>query len=126
MSEEKVLHPTTIIIFGATGDLAKRKLFPAFYNLYIDGRMPEQFNIVALGASENTNKNFRNYVVENLENFSRRKGTPKDWSGFKSHITYFQHQRSGRFLSGTESETRRFRQYIRNQRKQVILSIYCS
>ncbi|AMR41176.1 glucose-6-phosphate dehydrogenase [Elizabethkingia anophelis] len=92
MSEEKVLHPTTIIIFGATGDLAKRKLFPAFYNLYIDGRMPEQFNIVALGRSENTNKNFRNYVVENLENFSRRKGTPKDWSGFKSHITYFQHQ----------------------------------
>ncbi|MDV3873679.1 glucose-6-phosphate dehydrogenase [Elizabethkingia anophelis] len=92
MSEEKVLHPTTIIIFGATGDLAKRKLFPAFYNLYIDGRMPEQFNIVALGRSENTNKNFRNYVVENLENFSRRKGTPKDWSGFKSHITYFQDQ----------------------------------
>lgn len=75
MSEEKVLHPTTIIIFGATGDLAK--LFPAFYNLYIDGRMPEQFNIVALGRSENTNKNFRNYVVENLENFSRRKGTLK-------------------------------------------------
>lgn len=73
MSEEKVLHPTTIIIFGATGDLAKRKLFPAFYNLYIDGRMPEQFNIVALGRSENTNKNFRNYVVENLENFSRKK-----------------------------------------------------
>ena len=52
----KVLHPTTIIIFGATGDLAKRKLFPAFYNLYIDGRMPEHFNIVALGRSENTNK----------------------------------------------------------------------
>jgi glucose-6-phosphate 1-dehydrogenase len=32
MSENKVLQPTTIIIFGATGDLAKRKLFPAFYN----------------------------------------------------------------------------------------------
>ncbi|WP_157445716.1 hypothetical protein, partial [Chryseobacterium indologenes] len=37
MNENRILQPTTIIIFGATGDLAKRKLFPAFYNLYIDG-----------------------------------------------------------------------------------------
>jgi glucose-6-phosphate 1-dehydrogenase len=84
MSEEKVLHPTTIIIFGATGDLAKRKLFPAFYNLYIDGRMPENFNIIALGRSENTNKNFRNYVVENLENFSRKKEHQK--TGLASNL----------------------------------------
>ncbi len=33
MNENRILQPTTIIIFGATGDLAKRKLFPAFYNL---------------------------------------------------------------------------------------------
>ncbi|KMQ64788.1 glucose-6-phosphate dehydrogenase [Chryseobacterium angstadtii] len=92
MDEEKAIYPTTIIIFGATGDLAKRKLFPAFYNLYIDGRMPEQFNIVALGRAENTDENFRNYIEENLEHFSRKKGTPRDWSGFRSHITYFQHQ----------------------------------
>jgi glucose-6-phosphate 1-dehydrogenase len=37
--------PTTIIIFGGTGDLAKRKLFPAFYNLFLDGKMPEQFHM---------------------------------------------------------------------------------
>lgn len=92
MSENKTLQPTTIVIFGATGDLAKRKLFPAFYNLYIDGRMPEQFNIVALGRAENTDEDFRNHIKENLENFSRKKITAEAWKDFQTHITYFQHQ----------------------------------
>lgn len=92
MNDNKTLQPTTIIIFGATGDLAKRKLFPAFYNLYIDGKMPKGFNIVALGRSENTDENFKSYIKENLENFSRKKVTSQDWAGFQAHITYFQHQ----------------------------------
>ncbi|SDH79197.1 glucose-6-phosphate 1-dehydrogenase [Chryseobacterium taeanense] len=92
MNENKTLRPTTIIIFGATGDLAKRKLFPAFYNLYIDGRMPKGFNILALGRADNTDEYFKNYVKENLENFSRKKLTQEDWAGFQAHITYFRHQ----------------------------------
>lgn len=92
MNQNRVLQPTNIVIFGATGDLAKRKLFPAFYNLYIDGRMPKGFNIIALGRAENTDENFRNYVKENLESFSRKKVTSEDWAGFQAHITYFQHQ----------------------------------
>ncbi|WP_312769094.1 glucose-6-phosphate dehydrogenase [Epilithonimonas sp.] len=92
MSEHIILQPTTIIIFGATGDLAKRKLFPAFYNLYIDGRMPKGFNILALGRAENTDEKFRNYIKENLESFSRKKVIAEDWAGFQAHITYFQHQ----------------------------------
>ncbi|SMC99409.1 glucose-6-phosphate dehydrogenase [Chryseobacterium sp. YR221] len=92
MNENKILQPTTIIIFGATGDLAKRKLFPAFYNLYIDGRMPKGFNIIALGRADNTDEYFRSYIKENLEKFSRKKITSEDWAGFQAHITYFQHQ----------------------------------
>jgi len=92
MSEDKIKQPTSIIIFGATGDLAKRKLFPAFYNLFIDDRLPEQFNIIALGRAENTDENFRNHIKENLENFSRKKVTSKEWDDFQGHITYFQHQ----------------------------------
>ena len=92
MNEHRSLKPTSIIIFGATGDLAKRKLFPAFYNLYIDGRMPEQFTIFALGRADNTDEHFKNYIKENLEQFSRRKMKPEDWEGFQTHIVYFQHQ----------------------------------
>ncbi len=91
MSDKK-LNATNIIIFGATGDLAKRKLFPAFYNLFLDGRLPEQFNILALGRSEYDEQNFRNYVKTHLEEFSRNKVTEKDWEQFGSHITYFRHQ----------------------------------
>lgn len=92
MSENKILQPTTIIIFGATGDLAKRKLFPAFYNLYKEGRMPEQFNIVALGRTDNTNENFRDYIKNNLETFSRNQVNENDWGNFESHITYHKHE----------------------------------
>lgn len=91
MSDKK-LNPTNIIIFGATGDLAKRKLFPAFYNLFLDGRLPEQFNIIALGRSDYENENFKNYIKDNLEEFSRNKVSEKDWNQFQSHVTYFRHQ----------------------------------
>jgi len=93
MNENKALQPTSIIIFGATGDLAKRKLFPAFYNLFIEGRMPEQFNIVALGRAEKDNDDFKNYIKENLVLFSRNQvSIDTEWEKFQSHITYFRHQ----------------------------------
>jgi glucose-6-phosphate 1-dehydrogenase len=51
MNNLETVKPTIILVFGATGDLAK-KLFPAFYNLYLDGRMPEKFKIIALGRAK--------------------------------------------------------------------------
>src|SRR5205809_733108 len=42
--ERLPIRPTTMTIFGATGDLAKRKLLPAFYNLAHEGALPEPFN----------------------------------------------------------------------------------
>jgi glucose-6-phosphate 1-dehydrogenase len=52
MDNLDTIQPSIILVFGATGDLAKRKLFPAFYNLYLDGRMPEKFEIIALGRAK--------------------------------------------------------------------------
>jgi glucose-6-phosphate 1-dehydrogenase len=89
MSKLKNINPTIIVIFGGTGDLAKRKLFPAFQNLYLDGRMSKKFQIIALGRAEKSEEEFRSYVLENLDNFSRRKGLddPKT-KKFLSNITY--------------------------------------
>src|SRR5690606_1824152 len=85
----KNINPTIIVIFGGTGDLAKRKLFPAFQNLYLDGRVSEKFQIIALGRAEKSDEEFRSYVLENLDTFSRKKGLsdPKT-EKFLSHITY--------------------------------------
>ena len=46
--ERLPVHPTTLVIFGATGDLAHRKLLPAIYNLAHEGALPERFNLIAV------------------------------------------------------------------------------
>ncbi|MEO8535261.1 MAG: glucose-6-phosphate dehydrogenase [Flavobacterium sp.] len=92
MSNVKNINPTIIVIFGASGDLAKRKLFPAFQNLFLDGRMPEKFEIIALGRAEKSDEEFRNYVLENLKTFSRKATlSPDETNKFISHITYLRH-----------------------------------
>ncbi|OQP18318.1 hypothetical protein B1694_17390, partial [Geobacillus zalihae] len=42
----------TFILFGATGDLAKRKIFPALYNLFLDQKMPQPFSIIGVSKRE--------------------------------------------------------------------------
>ncbi|TDW44598.1 glucose-6-phosphate 1-dehydrogenase [Flavobacterium sp. 270] len=92
MNNGKTINPTIIVIFGATGDLAKRKLFPAFQNLFLDGRLPEKFQIIALGRAEKTQEEFSSYVIENLNNFSRKPAdSDSNTEKFISHITYLRH-----------------------------------
>ena len=83
--------PTIVVIFGGTGDLTKRKLLPAFYNLYLAGWLPEKFAIVGLGRTELNDIKYRARLYEGLEEFSRS-GTPTDekWNAFKENIYYFQ------------------------------------
>lgn len=57
----------TLILFGATGDLAGRMLFPSLYNLQEDGLLPEDFLIVASGRSEWSDEDFRREVHTHLE-----------------------------------------------------------
>ncbi|MDN3672988.1 glucose-6-phosphate dehydrogenase [Flavobacterium branchiarum] len=92
MNNVKNTDPTIIVIFGSSGDLAKRKLFPAFQNLFLDGRMPEKFQIIALGRAEKSDEEFRNYVIENLKSFSRKGAlSNEETEKFISHITYLRH-----------------------------------
>ena len=60
-------------IFGATGDLAKRKLFPAFYSLYREGKLGENFAVVGLARRPRTNEQFRDDVKNSIEDFARYK-----------------------------------------------------
>ncbi|RKP58336.1 glucose-6-phosphate dehydrogenase [Cohnella endophytica] len=66
------MEPTTIVLFGATGDLAKRKIYPALYNLFIDGKLPKEFSLVGLGRREWTDESFQANVEKSLHQFSRR------------------------------------------------------
>lgn len=66
------MDAATLILFGATGDLAKRKIYPALYNLFVDGKLPEPFSVIGLGRREWTDETFQANVEKSLRMFSRR------------------------------------------------------
>jgi glucose-6-phosphate 1-dehydrogenase len=75
---ERVPVPhTALIIFGATGDLSKRKLLPALYNLAHEGQLPERFALIGVSRGESTDEEFRSLARESITEFSRR-DTDKD------------------------------------------------
>lgn len=68
LSEQQM---ATITIFGATGDLAGRKLFPAVYNLWNSGFLPKRIAVVGVARKEKTDAQFRQEMCEALKKFSR-------------------------------------------------------
>ena len=81
--------PTVVVIFGGTGDLTKRKLLPAFFNLYLDGYLPDKFAIIGLGRTPLDNEAYQAHLKEALGEFSRR-GQPDEeqWERFRAVISY--------------------------------------
>lgn len=66
------LAPCVFVIFGATGDLARRKLFPALYNLMAEGLLPEHFAVVGVGRRVEHEDTFKEEVWRSIERFSRK------------------------------------------------------
>ncbi len=71
--ERMPVHPTTLVIFGGTGDLTKRKLLPAIYNLAHEGSLPERFNLIAVSRSDIPHDDYQQMARECIKEFSRRK-----------------------------------------------------
>lgn len=65
----KKSEPCVMVIFGATGDLTKRKLFPALYNLAKEDFLPEKFAIVGVGRQEMLSEDFRTKIISELKGF---------------------------------------------------------
>src|SRR3954447_16356645 len=86
--ERLPVPPTTLAIFGATGDLAKRKLLPAIYNLAHEGALPERFNLVGVSRGDQTDEQFQNLARESVEQFSRRPPDDKVLSSLVEGMRY--------------------------------------
>ncbi|MDN5347416.1 MAG: glucose-6-phosphate 1-dehydrogenase [Clostridia bacterium] len=84
--------PCLFLIFGATGDLARKKLFPAFYNLYIDNFLPASTRLVAVGRRPYNQDAFREQILlPSLKTFSRRADKlEQTFAGFAARCVYFQ------------------------------------
>ena len=84
-------EPCILVIFGASGDLTKRLLMPAFYNLACDHLLPEQFAIVGIAMDEFTTESFRGKMSVDIKQFSTRKEfDAKTWDWLCSRLYYAQ------------------------------------
>lgn len=81
-------HPTDIVIFGATGDLTRRKLVPALYNLYRKGRLPAEARIVGFARRDWTDERFRDVMMEGAREFAAKDYKEATWQEFARRLTY--------------------------------------
>ena len=88
-TSSKKANPTIFLIFGGTGDLTKRKIMPALYNLFLDHWLPENFAIIGSSSTEMSDTEYINEILAAVNQFSRNGKTKKeDWSQFASHISF--------------------------------------
>jgi len=82
--------PTSIIIFGASGDLTQRKLMPSLFNLCRKGRMPKKFRIIGYGGTAFTDDQFRAHLEEGVKQFASFEFNKDEWSDFAPNLFYLQ------------------------------------
>ncbi|MCT8138511.1 glucose-6-phosphate dehydrogenase [Anaerobacillus sp. CMMVII] len=75
---------TVVVIFGATGDLAKRKLFPSIYNLYKKGHLSSNFAVVGIGRRELSQEEFQANVQKSVSKLE----VDEHLSEFANHFYY--------------------------------------
>src|SRR3954449_5594370 len=86
--ERLPVPPTTMVIFGASGDLAQRKLLPALYNLAHEGALPERFNLIGASRREQTDDEYREAMKESIESNSRRRPDAQVLEGLLERMRY--------------------------------------
>jgi len=86
---ESAPEPCALVIFGATGDLARRKLVPALYNLAVTGHLAAAFGMVGVAKSERSSDDFARDMREAVGTFSRTKPIdPEIWQDFAAGMRY--------------------------------------
>lgn len=88
LSKHRGAPPTSVVIFGASGDLTARKLIPAVYNLAADNLLPPDFHLIGYGRKKISNEAFRELAVKAIKEFSRRELKADVWERISARTTY--------------------------------------
>src|SRR3954466_11438791 len=89
MVSERVPEPSTMVIFGASGDLTKRKLLPALYSLTRERLLPGRFAVIGYARRPLTDDAFRGEMRAGCEEFARRRPVDAEvWDGFARNLFY--------------------------------------
>jgi glucose-6-phosphate 1-dehydrogenase len=86
--ERLPVRSTALVIFGATGDLAHRKLLPALYNLAHEGALPERFEMIGVARRGQQDEDFQDMARQSIERFSRRHPDPQVLDGLIADMRY--------------------------------------
>ncbi|MFY8052544.1 MAG: glucose-6-phosphate dehydrogenase, partial [Armatimonadaceae bacterium] len=81
------LDPCVLVLFGATGDLTRRKLTPALYALHCDGHLPVGFQVVAYGRRDKDDASFRADLLAHMQQFAPKAEMSK-WDEFAANCFY--------------------------------------
>lgn len=83
VSEATPVVPQLMVLFGATGDLSRRKLYSSLYNLYVDGRLPARFAVIGAARTSMDHEGFRNLIQSSLQHYGKHpEDKHKDVAGF--------------------------------------------
>jgi glucose-6-phosphate 1-dehydrogenase len=86
--EEFKMEPFTLVIFGGTGDLSRKKLLPALYHLFLKNELPERFSILSVGGSQLEEEQYRTLVERALRGSDEVCFNGEKWDRFRSHLFY--------------------------------------
>src|SRR3989304_5265337 len=81
---------TSLVIFGASGDLTQRKLIPSLFNLFLKGRLRGPFGIIGHSKTAFTNEQFRTHLGYALRKHATFKYTDDEWQAFVGDVSYHQ------------------------------------
>lgn len=94
---------TTVVLFGAAGDLARRKLLPGLYHLEVAGLLPESWRLIASSTRDISDSEFREIAREAVAEHGRSKPEGQCWNGFAERIVYV----GGGFAPGSTTRMER-------------------
>ena len=80
--------PCCIVVFGASGDLTKRKLMPALYNLKALKLLPENFALIGVAVTESNDDQYREKITSDIKQFATREVDNAEWDDFAKRSYY--------------------------------------
>jgi glucose-6-phosphate 1-dehydrogenase len=104
---DRVPEDQTILLFGATGDLARRKLLPGMFHLAQAGLMPRRFRIVGAARRDISDDEFRELAREAVENSGRRPASAGVWQQFAERLRFVGIGDGVELLAGAVADARR-------------------
>ena len=96
--------PHVIVLFGATGDLARRKLLPGLLHLMEAGLMPPSFRVVGSSLDDLDDDGFRALARDAADDFARHRFSEEQWADFARRLTYVPHDAGADRLARTVGE----------------------